>query len=244
MLDKVQMPDYLIGGIKQRDFRLHAQHHCNSEILIQEDIHNFFPSITMDQVKRIWTDLFKFGDEVAALLTKLTVYRGSLPQGAKTSVGLANLVLFQYEAQFYEWCKKRQLSYTRYIDDISISSHRKITTDEKTIIINKLYGMLLKAGFKPQRSKHQCSTASQRMEIMGMVVNRGKPTLTQEYRRNVRALIHTLHMTSRGRLNKQTPQFLSAMGKINHLGRYHPKEAERLKEKLLECCNNKCTTVV
>lgn len=238
LLDKVHMPDYLTGGIKHRDFLLNARCHCNSKILIQEDIKNFFPSITANQVKQIWTHFFNFSDEVATLLTKLTTYKGHLPQGTQTSVCLANLVLFQYEAKFYEWCKAQQLDYTRYIDDICISSQRKISIKKKTAVIKKLYGMLLRAGFAPQRSKHQCSTAAHRMEIMGQVVNGKKPTLPKEYRRKVRATVHTLKVTKGGCLSKQDPEFLSALGRINHLGRFHIKEAKRLREDLLKCCGN------
>ena len=237
LLDRVQMPNYLTGGIKRRDFQFNAQCHCNSKILIQEDIKNFFPSITKDQVKHIWTDFFKFSDEVATLLTKLTIYKEHLPQGAQTSVCLANLVMFQSEPKFYEWCKVRQLNYTRYIDDICISSRRKISSEKKTEIIKKLYGMILGAGFTPQRSKHQCSTAAHRMEIMGQVVNRGKPTLTREYKRKVRAIVHNLQIKRGERLSKQDPEFRSAIGMINHLSRFHPKEASKLKENLLKCCS-------
>ncbi len=238
LLDKVQMPHYLTGGIKHRDFLLNAKKHCNSKILIQEDIKNFFPSITADQVKQIWTQFFKFSDEVASLLTQLTTYNGHLPQGTQTSVCLANLVLFQYEAQFYKWCESQGLIYTRYIDDICVSSYRILSKEEKTNVINRLYGMLLRAGFTPQRSKHQCSTASQRMEIMGQVVNGSNPTLPKEYRRRLRATVHNLQVNSGDGLSKQDPEFLSAMGMINHLSRFHTKQAKKLKEDLLKCCKN------
>ena len=238
LLDKVQMPHYLTGGIRNRDFLLNARRHSNSKILIQEDIKNFFPSITADQVKQIWTHFFKFSDEVASLLTQLTTYDGHLPQGTQTSVCLANLVLFQYEAEFYNWCKGQGLIYTRYIDDICVSSHGILSKEGKTAVINRLYGMLLRAGFTPQRSKHQCSTASQRMEIMGQVVNGNKPTLPREYRRKLRATVHNLQVNRGDRLSKQDPEFLSAMGKINHLSRFHANQAKKLKEDLLKCCKN------
>ena len=238
ILDHVLVPCYLMGGVKGKDFKSNAQQHCESRIIIQEDIKDFYPSITDLHVHNIWKKFFKFDESVSKLLTQLTTFKGVLPQGTSTSVALANLAFFEREGMFFQWCKARQLNYTRYIDDICISSRRKISKKFKSKIIRKLYGMIIGSGFKPQRSKHQSSTSGRRLNIMGQVVNKKNLTLPYEERKKIRATIHNLKAGKKGFLIKQSTEFRSAMGKVNHLGRYHPKEAEKLKEVLLECCRN------
>src|SRR5438034_755250 len=63
----------------------------------------------------------------AALLTKLCTHDGSLPQGAPTSPRLSNLVNHRLDARLFALARKRNVAYSRYADDITISG----ASDEK-----------------------------------------------------------------------------------------------------------------
>ena len=96
LLRRVIYPPYLLGGISDRlqprDYKRHAAIHSGKQVLISEDIANFFPATSPAHVHGIWQGLFQFHPELARVLTLLTTHDNMLPQGWKTSGYLANLV--------------------------------------------------------------------------------------------------------------------------------------------------------
>jgi len=87
-LRTVIFPLYLQGGIldlsNPRDYVRNAGIHAGQAWIVNEDITDFFPSTSAEQVLDIWKGLFRFPHEVALTLTRLTSRRGVLPQGAKS----------------------------------------------------------------------------------------------------------------------------------------------------------------
>ena len=110
----------LQGGIydstNPRDPVRNAELHVGRKILIKEDIKSFFPSTSSDLVVSVWHSLFGFSHEVSRCLTALTTLNGQLPQGAKTSTFLANLVLWKNEPDLVAYLRSNGLQYSRYID--------------------------------------------------------------------------------------------------------------------------------
>ncbi len=76
IFSRVEFPIYLQGGIRDRNNPRHcianAKLHSGVTIVINEDITSFFPSITSQQVRDVWQNLFHFPPEIAEALTILT----------------------------------------------------------------------------------------------------------------------------------------------------------------------------
>ena len=183
ILKKVDYPYYLQGGIadtrQPRNCRTHASSHSGKKLIITEDIKDFFPCISEEIVKKIWQYCFRFPPEIANILTCLTTYQNRLPQGWKTSSYLANLVFWDTEPGLVSLLEQQGYSYSRYIDDIAVSSGHHINDEQKTYVISKVYGMLFSKGFAPKRSKHEILSQSQRMVVTGLGVNGKKPTVSK-----------------------------------------------------------------
>jgi len=130
-LKRVQYPDF-IQNVKGKSYITNAQKHVNSKIIFNEDIKNFFPSTKRKWILLVWKDFFHFSNEVAECLTNLTTKDGFLPQGAETSTYLANLIFFDIEPQLYANFTNQGLMYTRYVDNISISSKSNIEGNKKS----------------------------------------------------------------------------------------------------------------
>lgn len=94
LLRKVEYPPYLTGSLPGGSPRANAILHTAPAIVISEDIAHFFPTTRSELVRRVWADFFGFSDEVADILTALTTRDGFLPEGARTSSYLANLVFW------------------------------------------------------------------------------------------------------------------------------------------------------
>lgn len=238
ILDHVEFPAYLTGSLKGRDYKTNAALHCGAKIVISEDISGFFPSTTSSHVFDIWRKFFRFSEEVAACLTALTTKDGELPQGASTSAHLANLVFWRTEPRLQASFAARGIVYSRYVDDMGVSSKTYIPAEEKTRIISGLYGMLYQYGYRPKRRKHELTTAKDRMTMTKLGVNE-KPSLSRQERSNIRAAVHGIGQSvAFGNGDPMLPaMYRKVKGRVSKLGRFHSGKAAKLKTQLASIQN-------
>lgn len=238
ILDHVSYPTYLTGSIKGRDYKVNAELHTGARIVISEDINGFFPSTSEDRVFNVWHNFFGFSETVAQCLTQLTTRHGELPQGAITSSFLANLVFWQDEPTLHTRLADQGLTYSRYVDDIAISSQFFLTNEGKSEVVRRVYGMLLKHGYQPKRVKHDITTSAKRMAVTKLAVN-SKPGLDRVTRSRIRAAVQAIEKrVARGEhLTFDQGPYAQAMGQVMHLERFHPGKAASLKSRLLALKN-------
>lgn len=238
MLKQVHYPEYLLGGIEDvmtpRDYKRHAEIHSGKCILISEDVKDFFPSSSADLINKVWKKLFHCTPEVSALLTRLTTLNRSLPQGWKTSGYLANLVFWDVEPILVKRLESRGFSYSRFMDDITVSSRHRISKKSKTFIVNEIYRMLFYKGYSPKRSKHEIVSSNARMEVTGLTVNANYPSLSKTEKNNARAIIHKCecHAIQERISEEYKTLWNSASGKVGTLTRFHPGKGADLRKRL------------
>lgn len=165
LLDRVVFPGYLFGGIKGRSHFSNARFHSGAKILIAEDIASFFPSVTPGHVFDIWRNIFGFSKQVSRVLTKLTTRNDELPQGAKTSPHLANIALWRVEPGLVRRVNRLGMRYSRFVDDISITSRRRHPPLVIKNVIRNVYAALYRAGFAPKFEKHEFSWRGKAMLV-------------------------------------------------------------------------------
>jgi len=240
LLKQVTYPAYLLGGIEDkmtpRDYSRHASIHSGKSILINEDVKDFFPSSSVEVINGIWKRLFHCSSEVAALLTKITTLNGSLPQGWKTSGYLANLTFWDKEPEVVKNLAARGFSYSRFMDDITVSSKTRINDKSKTFIINEIYKMLLSKGYSPKRSKHQIISNNSRMEVTGLTVNGETPSLSKKEQNDIRAAVHRCEYHAKNERTSLEYEKLwkSASGRVGTLTRFHAEKGTKLRKRLRE----------
>lgn len=188
----LKFPHYLHGGIKAanpRDFYSNAFAHKNAEVAIVADIKSFFPSVTMDVIRDSFSSkLFNFPKDVADILAKLTTLKGILPQGAPTSSYIANFIISQKEGPVVSGFEQRGLTYTRLIDDMTISAEAKLSEIEITKIIKTLSRMLSNYQLTLHPDKTQIfskSNPQKLMKITGLWLNRGTPKIDVNKRKEI-----------------------------------------------------------
>ena len=246
ILVKVKFPKYLHGGIKDRvtprSIYTNALPHCSSKNLILLDIKDFFPSITEPHVFYIFLNFFKFSPHIAKLLTKLTTYKGVVPQGASTSGYLANLLFWDIEAKLVEKIASLGFTYTRFADDITISSKSQISPQEKTLIISSVTKMLAQKGCKQKRSKLHIRKKGQLIfqknekhpiTITGLNINNKSPSISKSERRNIRSAVHELEARHLNGENWDQLEALyrSTMGRIGRLIACNHPDGQRFKKR-------------
>jgi RNA-directed DNA polymerase len=175
LVKNVQVANYDFGGIKKHDNILNAKMHQGNKYAFQTDMKNFYPNIT----NKIVYDMFVrvgFSCDVASVLTKLTTNKGHLPQGAPTSTTIANLVFVPTGNKILEITKIRHLTFTTFIDDITISGKK----DFKELVPTFL-NIIRNGGFKISINK--TSYKSNPKDITGVkTLNNGLST-TEKFNR-------------------------------------------------------------
>lgn len=230
-LSRVVFPDYLTGSLRGRDPVRNAALHAGAKVIVCEDIKGFFPNTTSEVVRSIWAGFFKFGPAVASVLTSLTTRDGVLPEGAVTSSYLANLAFWNVEPTLVERFEQCGVTYSRYVDDITISSECEMTKEELTWCIAQVYGMMKSRGYRAKRNKHEIQRAHDRMFTTKVLVNK-RPALTGTQRNGVRAAVHELE-TKIGRGDVVSSKELnSAAGRVGRVKRLHLSEGEALKARI------------
>lgn len=233
ILKRVEFPEYLTGSLAGRDYRTNAAMHADAKIVICEDVEGFFPSTKRERVLDIWKNFFCFSEDVANLLTNLTTKEGELPQGAITSSYLANLAFWNQEPRLQAKLAQRNIVYSRYVDDIAVSSKIFLSKEEQSSIIAQIYGMLKRQGYKAKLRKHEIFTSGRRMLTTKLMVNR-KPALQPKVRQNIRAAVHALEqrIASGERGLEIITELNRVTSRVGRLGTLHPTEAKSLKLRL------------
>lgn len=231
---QVIYPDYLQGGLKKRDYISNTRKHVGKKTLITEDISNFFSSINSTFVYKMWLYAFNFPPAIADILTKLTTYRGFVPQGAKTSGFIANLIFWDKEPKIVSSLSKKGVCYSRLVDDITLSCNYQSSNTTYKRFIAETYGMLLSKEVKPNRKKHKIMLSGFKQVIHNLNTASGKPTISKKERNNLRAAVFQLESFPIYQRNKPEykKRFQSIMGKVNVLCRLHENEGLQLKVRL------------
>jgi hypothetical protein len=235
---EVDYPVYLQGGIKddqnRRNYIRNASLHLGNNIVIKEDIANFFPSIRATLVFKMWNRLFYFPKDVSKVLLDLTTYKGFVPQGAKTSTYIANLVFWDKEPELESTMSSNGLTYSRLVDDITLSAKRKLKKIEVQHVTEAVYQMLFSLGFKPKRRKRRVMTSGYKISIHNLNTNSGSTTLSALERKRIRSAVkHCEISATLGQDQKVYEKIYSIVsGRVALLAKLHPHQAKKYIERL------------
>ena len=198
-----------------------AQRHCCARWLLKVDVTSFFESISEIQVYHVFHSLGYqplVAFELARLCTRvgsltprrkraqwrstradagLPVYRnsrlGHLPQGAPSSPMLANLAMLKFDAQMTELANQSGLVYSRYADDITLSTDRKdFSRGEALLVLKQVYGLMGRSGLSPNTAKTKIIPPGARKIILGLLVDGSMPKLPREFKNNLRQHLYYL----------------------------------------------------
>jgi RNA-directed DNA polymerase len=198
--------------------------HKNQPKVFTLDLENFFPSITIESVEKIFIDL-GYTKGLSYLLSKLCTRDGTLPQGAPTSPYLSNLIFEAADTKISEYCIKHKIRYTRYADDLSFSGD----FDENELL-DKVNEAVAKLNLKINSSKTKLMTANQRQTVTGIVVNE-KVQVVFHKRNELRQAMYYIQKfgIDEHREYKEIDQanYLEhLLGKINFVLQINPKDVE------------------
>ncbi len=123
ILSEIQLPDNIHGGVKGKSNITNAKPHQGKKFKFTTDLKDFYPSVKSTKVYNSFL-LLGFSNHIAHWLTKLTTWRYELPQGTPTSTHVSNIAFLETDRKLIAFSKQHNLTYTRYIDDLTFSSQQ------------------------------------------------------------------------------------------------------------------------
>lgn len=85
------------------------------------------------------------------------------------------------------------LTYTRLIDDITVSSSSKLSTQRRSWVVNKIRGMVSGKGFRLHKGKlsvRDTGSAGAKVYVTGLWIDRGHPRLSPDFCNRVRSMVY------------------------------------------------------
>ena len=168
-------------GISLKD---NAIPHINKDIILKLDIKDFFENISFVDIYNSCFPIEYFPKSVGMLLTYLCTYDDHLTQGSPTSAYISNLVMKDFDEVLGAWCEEKNISYTRYSDDMTFSGNFNPSE-----IIAKVRKMLQKLGLQLNNDKIHVINKSSNQNVTGIVVNK-KAQVSSKYRKKIRQEIY------------------------------------------------------
>lgn len=191
------------GFVRERTIMTNALMHLNQKNVLNIDLCDFFDSFNFGRVRGFFIKNrdFKLCPEIATVIAQIACYENKLPQGSPCSPVITNLITHALDIRLASLARKHSCTYSRYADDITISSSKNtfpthiMRQDEGKYIPSKsLKNEIKRAGFSINDAKTRIQYKDSRQDVTGLIVNK-KPNVKKEYWRTVRSQCYTLFKT-------------------------------------------------
>lgn len=187
------------GFVPRTSTITNAQKHVKQKYVLNFDLKDFFPSISFARTRAMFLSYFKFNGKVATTLANICCHhKGFLPQGAPTSPMVSNIISYRLDKNLTKLAERYNCKYTRYADDVTISTSRGTFPkeiafnnkyEESALLSEKVTSIVRKNGFSINDSKTRLRDNYQRLEVTGITVNE-KLNVNRNYIRYIRVIIH------------------------------------------------------
>lgn len=170
--------------------------HANSQYFFQTDIKDFFNSISKQEIKKILENnlkkspICKLNDYQEQLLNLITV-NNTLPVGFSTSPSISNTCLYNFDVALENYCLEHGIIYTRYSDDLILSSNSKEALNNIQEIVSQQLKLFFnnKIQLNPKKTKH--THKGKKIKLLGMVIlPSGKVTVDMKLKQQLEILLH------------------------------------------------------
>ena len=176
-----------------------ASRHTGRRHLLNLDLQDFFDHINFGRVRGFFISDKRFAlhKNVATTIAQIACFNNGLPQGSPCSPHIASLVSSFLDVRLIRFLRPRRCSYSRYADDITISTNLKIFPSDVAIpLIGDPHGwttapeisdIIVRAGFSLNPLKTRFSVRHSRQMVTGLVVNQ-RPNVPREFYLATRAM--------------------------------------------------------
>lgn len=190
LLKNIKFDDNIFSGIQGKSYIDNGKIHLGCKYVVALDISKFFPNTNRNKVYNFFKYKMKESSDVAKILTDICIididkiknmesiykYMNSerikvikhIPTGSPISCILSYLVNYDMFKEISELAKSCKCIVSIYVDDVVISSTRKISKELVQSIIN----IVNKNGYKIQKSKLKYYNVDEYKRVTGNIISK------------------------------------------------------------------------
>jgi len=172
----------------------HARVHAKNKYLLKVDFKDFFPSIrardfVQHAVKHLGIST-RLASELSFLLFRRDENKGlSLSIGAPSSPSVSNSLMYEFDLKLSEYCDANEIVYTRYADDLALSTNKPRELDKANEFIRELLGCITYPRIEINPEKTVFTSKKFQRQLTGLILsNEGKVSLGRDRKRSIRAM--------------------------------------------------------
>lgn len=202
ILNKIPVSNAAYAYKKGDSIKKHAQLHSKSRFIFHADIHNFFLSIHTSHLNDILRAHQKIFDDLDIDLQtsileiyKICFRKDVLCIGAVSSPAISNIIMHSFDNTLLDYCKSNNYLYSRYADDIYISSNKYIDKS----IVSFLCSELERKGFRINYSKTKFYSPKYRRKVTGIILTQNSQiSIGTDRRIKIKKLIYDKLVHNKG----------------------------------------------
>lgn len=216
--------------------------HKDSKYYITTDIKSFFNSIHSKNIENIILDnidnypiesqdIIKYLNSILNLLT----IDNKLPIGFATSPLLSNAILYEFDNNIEDFCRKNDIIFTRFADDLIFSANYKIDNEWLIKEIKKeLHKINNDLNLKSEKTK--IFNKSGKIKILGLIIlPNGHITVNSKYKKEIEVSLH-YYLTNKDKLkdylkNKSNKEITRIYGLLNYINGIDKEYIFKLRKK-------------
>jgi len=204
ILNKLETHPKAHGCVIGKSILSNATPHVNKAVVINQDLKNFFPTITYNRIKGAFKSL-GYSEQVAVIFALICsepkildisllgenyfaqLGNRFLPQGSPCSPAITNILCKTMDFRLDGIAKKYGFNYSRYVDDLTFSGDKEQLKNIPAIL--KYSRKIVEdENFVLHPDKLRIMKPHQRQEVTGVIVNE-KPNVNKKSLKRFRALL-------------------------------------------------------
>lgn len=185
------------GFVSRRSIVDHAKLHRRKRWVLCLDLKDFFPAIHFGRVRGMFMAApFAFEEQLATCLAQICCHDNFIPQGAPTSPAISNIICLSLDRILKKICREQRCSYSRYADDICISSNLGsvpfgLAYEHEGVwsVGDLVRNAITECGFEVNEKKTRLKFQRDQQLVTGLVVNKNV-AMPRKWRRQLRVILH------------------------------------------------------
>jgi RNA-directed DNA polymerase len=255
ILEKLELHECAHGFRSNHSIVTNAQPHVGSEVIINFDLKNFFPSISYKRVKGLFQS-FGYSEAAATIFGLLctepeieeveldgktyfvAVSERHLPQGYPASPAITNLLCRRLDKRLDRMAGELGFVYTRYADDLTFSASGD-SLQNICNILRRTESIVSHEGFTINEQKTRILRKNRQQEVTGIVVNEHLSISKKELKRFRATLFQIEKDGPEGkRWGNSEDAIASIQGFANFVAMVNPEKGAEFLEQVNRIKNN------
>ncbi len=198
-LNSLPLHDAAVAYRPNHSIKNHAEPHAASRYLLKLDFREFFPSIKEATIRHRLTLDASYSERELWILCHLLCRNPpdtevlQLSIGAPSSPFISNYLMWEFDTRLTDFCLAKNAKYTRYADDLAISTSEPHLLDKIELEVRRLLSEMAYLGVSLNESKTVNVSKKNRRTLVGLnLANNGTVSVGRDEKRRLRASLHSL----------------------------------------------------